>query len=73
METIVVISKITFQLVLVWMLIEAILQGRKYRKLAIKNLDLMRELNHYKKHADVQDRIIKENQARLRKYESKQK
>ena len=73
MENTRIVIELIFSVFMLWIVVDSILQGRKYRKVMRECNDLKRELNHYKKHKDVQDRIIKENQARLRKYESKQK
>ena len=73
MENTKIILELIFNLFMLWIIIDSISQGRKYRKVIGECNDLRRELNHYKKHKDVQHRIIMENQSRLRKYESKQK
>tara|TARA_R110002049_G_scaffold230196_2_gene402336 strand:+ start:191 stop:412 length:222 start_codon:yes stop_codon:yes gene_type:complete len=73
MENTRIVIELIFSVFMLWIIVDAIFQGRKYRKVMRECNDLKRELNHYKKQNDVQHRIIMENQARLRKYESKQK
>ena len=73
MENTRIIIELVFSVFMLWIIVDAIFQGIKYRKVMRECDDLRRELIHYKKLRDIQDRIIKENQARLRKYESKKK
>ena len=73
MENTRIVIEIMFSLFMIWIVVDGIIQGRRYRKVLGQKIDITRQLMHLKKHVAVQDRIIKENQARLRKYESKQK